>query len=64
MHDEVAPAVGADMDGVPLDGDAAEARAAIVAHGFVVIAGDEDEVAPLRTRRSSFCSTSLWACGQ
>ena len=47
MHDEVAPAVGADMDGVPLDGDAAELRAAIIAHGLVVIAGDEDEVVAL-----------------
>ena len=64
MHDEVAPAVGADMDGVALDGDAAEARAAIIAHGLVVIAGDERCVVPLRTLRSSFCSTSLWACGQ
>ena len=47
MHDEVAPAVGADMDGVALDGDAAEARAAIIAHGLVVIAGNEDDVVAL-----------------
>ena len=35
------------MDGLPLDGDAAEPRAAIVAHRLVVIAGDEDDVVPL-----------------
>ena len=35
------------MDGLALDRDAAEMRAAIFAHGFVVIAGNEDQLGPL-----------------
>src|SRR5665811_806762 len=44
MHDEIAPAVGADMNGLALDGDAAELRTAIVAHRLVMVARDVDEL--------------------
>src|SRR5581483_278176 len=47
VNDKVAPTVGADMDGVALDGDAAEMYPAIVAQGLVVIAGNEHEVGAL-----------------
>src|SRR5665647_643077 len=47
VHDEITPAVGTDMDGVALDGDAAEPHPAIVLQRLVVIAGNEDEVGSL-----------------
>jgi hypothetical protein len=47
MHHEIAPAVAADMHDVALDGDAAEAHAAIVAHRLVVIARHEHEIGAL-----------------
>ena len=47
VNDEIAPAVGADMDDVALDGDAAEFHAAIIAQRLVVIAGNEHELGAL-----------------
>ena len=44
MHDEVAPTVGADMDDVALDRDAAEFASAKIPHSFVVIARDQNEL--------------------
>ena len=45
MNDQIAPPVGADMHAIAREGDAAELRAAIIAHRLVVIAGDIDQVA-------------------
>ena len=47
MHDEIASAVGSDMDDVALNRDAAEPHAAIVAHDLVVVAGYEHEARAL-----------------
>lgn len=47
MHDEIAATVGTDVDEATLNGDAAECRPAILAHGFVVIAGNVDELGAL-----------------
>src|SRR5215468_4777267 len=44
MHNEIAPAIGADMDGVALDRDAAELHPAIVTQSLVMIAGNEHEL--------------------
>src|SRR4029079_1382401 len=43
MHDEVAPAVGANVDDVALDGDSAEVGSAEFAQSFVMIARNEDQ---------------------
>jgi hypothetical protein len=47
VHDEIAPAVGAGVHRVALDGDAAEPHPAIVAQRLVVIAGNKHEVGAL-----------------
>src|SRR5665648_1129847 len=47
MHDEIAPAVRADVNRLALDGDAAELRAAIIPHGLVVVAGNVNELGAL-----------------
>ncbi len=47
VDDEIAPAVGSDMDDVALDGDAAEFQPAILAKGLIVIAGNEDQLGSL-----------------
>jgi hypothetical protein len=52
VDDEVAPGVGADVDGVLAHLDAAEMCAAIVAKKFVVIAGDVDDAGALTGHRS------------
>ena len=52
------------MDVLVDDLDAAEMGAEIVAQELVVVARDVDERVPLRALRSSFCTTSLWLCGQ
>ena len=47
MHDQIALAVGADMDRALHHLDAAEMRAVIAAQEFVVVAGDVDDAGAL-----------------
>ncbi len=64
VHDQIALAVGAGVDGLALDLDTAERQTEKLAREFVVVPGMNTMRAPLLTLRRSFCMTSLCACGQ